>query len=83
MSKTFLITLILILTSNLAGCSEIKVKKLNQNKPNKTHDINTCLCPMIWMPVCGKDNKTYSNGCSAKCAGVDFEMGDCSKSITK
>merc|ERR1712139_118004 len=29
-----------------------------------------CKCPKIMKPVCGKDGKTYPNGCLAKCAKV-------------
>jgi len=30
-----------------------------------------CLCPAMMKPVCGKNGKTYSNACVAKCAGVE------------
>ena len=30
----------------------------------------TCICPMIYMPVCGCDGVMYSNSCLADCQGV-------------
>ena len=29
-------------------------------------------CPMVWAPVCGKDERTYGNACLAKVAGVEI-----------
>jgi hypothetical protein len=31
---------------------------------------STCMCPMIYMPVCDENGKKYSNKCRANCAGV-------------
>ncbi|HJN63557.1 MAG TPA: Kazal-type serine protease inhibitor, partial [Flavobacteriales bacterium] len=31
-----------------------------------------CICPMIYMPVCGCDGVMYSNSCLANCQGVAY-----------
>ncbi len=39
-------------------------------------------CITLWDPVCGKDNKTYSNECFAKMAGVEVNYkGECKKEL--
>lgn len=56
-----------------------------QNKPNtpearpvEVHGPRgNMLCITLWLPVCGKDGKTYSNACNAKNAGVEFVQGEC------
>lgn len=36
------------------------------------------VCPMIWYPVCGCDDNTYSNACTAAAAGVNVKhLGQC------
>ena len=55
-----------------------RVEQSNQKIPLEKR-IKNCICPQIYMPVCGEDNKTYSNSCVAECAGVKFTMGACEK----
>jgi len=30
----------------------------------------TCMCPMMYKPVCAENGATFSNACEAGCAGV-------------
>ena len=39
-----------------------------------------CVCTMQYDPVCGCNNKTYSNACAAECAGIKvYKKGPCEK----
>jgi len=39
-------------------------------KAQCTANGNMCICPMIYMPVCGCDGVMYNNSCLADCQGV-------------
>lgn len=72
-----LIILVLLLT--VSNCTSTKT----QNKPEPTPVIKAPLghtmCIALWLPVCGKDGKTYSNSCNAQNAGVEYTQGECNK----
>ncbi len=39
-----------------------------------------CVCTADYNPVCGCNNVTYSNSCTANCAGItEFKQGECPK----
>lgn len=43
--------------------------------------IADCVCTLQYDPVCGCNNKTYSNACAAECAGIKvYQKGPCEKS---
>jgi hypothetical protein len=42
--------------------------------------IDDCVCTMQYDPVCGCNQKTYSNACAAECAGIkEYKKGPCEK----
>lgn len=46
--------------------------------PSPTPNPGQRLCVTVWDPVCGKDNKTYSNACYAGLAGIEIAYkGEC------
>lgn len=48
---------------------------------NKKED---CVCIQVYEPVCGCNNKTYSNACEAKCAGItQYTPGECGAAADK
>lgn len=37
----------------------------------------SCICPLIFDPVCGCNGQTYSNACFARCEVLSFTEGAC------
>ncbi|MBU3895880.1 Kazal-type serine protease inhibitor family protein [Patescibacteria group bacterium] len=60
-------------------CTSGLIKYANCGGENSDNP-NPEICTTLWDPVCGEDNKTYSNKCSAKLAGVGIVYaGECKK----
>jgi len=56
----------------IIGC---KSNNINCGEINPPHEI---ACTKEYRPVCGCNNKTYSNSCVASSYGVsDFTFGEC------
>jgi len=74
MKRSFLRAILLLqlfLLVSLGGCTT----KRCIEKP-----VADCVCTMQYDPVCGCNNKTYSNACAAECAGIKvYTKGPCEK----
>ena len=68
---------LLIFASILAVSASAK----SCNKEDCTEKVKEdCVCTMQYDPVCGCNNKTYSNACTAQCHGITkYVKGECPK----
>jgi hypothetical protein len=86
-------TIIFLSFISLVACTNNKVVQAPiDTAPKKASEIEAtdkapqnpslnCICPQMWMPVCGENGRTYSNSCFAKCAKVKFSQGSCDKTL--
>merc|ERR1712000_548408 len=50
----------------------------------ETKENEGCICPEVYQPVCGSNDKTYSNGCAANCEEVTVQYeGACTTTTNK
>lgn len=53
----------------------------SKSAEKKTPALGSCVCPMVWKPVCTKNGKTRGNKCESKCRGEEIAYeGECGSS---
>ena len=53
-------------------------------KTTQANDTDNIVCPTLWDPICGENEKTYSNECYIKAAGINIKYkGECQKGTTQ
>ena len=68
----------IVVSKDANGCFLAPECVITGNTTNKR--VGGQMCITLWKPVCGADNKTYSNDCFAKAAGVAaVSEGACEK----
>lgn len=72
---------ILVVIALMCSCTAPKSTSDNNAEPEKVPCVETsvddCVCLTVYKPVCGCNNKTYSNSCHAECSGVTYTEGAC------
>lgn len=58
-------------TSTQEKIIQIRDRVLEKIQQKNTTGTATSACMTVWDPICGTDNKTYSNECFAELAGVE------------
>lgn len=65
-----------ISVSHKGECEPAEAKTSSNSTASK--DVGSCVCPMVWKPVCTKNGKTRGNKCEAKCRGETIvQEGEC------
>jgi hypothetical protein len=60
---------ILVIAFALVGCSK---------EDCRAKADGNCICPADYNPVCGCNDVTYSNACTANCNGIEnYTQGEC------
>ncbi len=74
MKKNLIIAALFISVASLT-VAFTACRKENHHCGSKKGD---CVCTQNVDPVCGSNNKTYSNSCEAECQGVkEYTKGEC------
>ena len=70
MKYLFVVSSLCLFTWSMTSCDKTATCVENVNP--------ACICTTEYEPVCGCNNKTYSNNCMAECAGItDYQPGIC------